>query len=63
MVYDYTAKLRKSPRGEYELTDAIDAMAAAGLRLAGMPIAGRWVDVRDPDVLAQLERESGETAA
>ena len=63
VVYDYTAKLRKSPRGEYELTDAIDAMAAAGLRLAGMPIAGRWVDVRDPDVLAQLERESGETAA
>jgi len=24
-----------------------------------MPIEGRWVDVRDPEVLAALEKESG----
>jgi len=59
VVFEFTARLQRSPRGEYELTDAINAMAAAGLRIAGMPIAGRWVDVRDPDVLAALERESG----
>jgi dTDP-glucose pyrophosphorylase len=58
VVFDFTAKLQKSPRGEYELTDAVNAMVAAGHRLAGMEIAGRWVDVRDPEVLAALERES-----
>jgi UDP-N-acetylglucosamine diphosphorylase / glucose-1-phosphate thymidylyltransferase / UDP-N-acetylgalactosamine diphosphorylase / glucosamine-1-phosphate N-acetyltransferase / galactosamine-1-phosphate N-acetyltransferase len=55
LVYEYTARLRLSPRGEYELTDAISAMQAANLRLAGLEIAGRWVDVRDPDVLRELE--------
>jgi dTDP-glucose pyrophosphorylase len=58
VVFDFTAKLQKSPRGEYELTDAINAMVAARHRLAGMQIEGRWVDVRDPDVLAALEAGS-----
>ncbi len=55
VVYEFTARLEKSPRGEYELTDAIGQMIGAGHRLAGLEIAGRWVDVRDPEVLAQLE--------
>lgn len=55
VVFDYTARLQKSPRGEYELTDAISAMVADGHRIAGLQIAGRWVDVRDPEVLATLE--------
>ncbi|HYV27871.1 MAG TPA: nucleotidyltransferase family protein [Candidatus Eisenbacteria bacterium] len=59
VLFEFTARLQKSPRGEYELTDAISAMLAAGHRLAGMKIAGRWVDVRDPEVLAALERDSG----
>jgi UDP-N-acetylglucosamine diphosphorylase / glucose-1-phosphate thymidylyltransferase / UDP-N-acetylgalactosamine diphosphorylase / glucosamine-1-phosphate N-acetyltransferase / galactosamine-1-phosphate N-acetyltransferase len=58
VVYEFTARLQKSPRGEFELTDAITAMVAAGHRIAGMQIAGRWVDVRDPEVLAALEREA-----
>ena len=53
-----SARLQKSPRGEYELTDALLAMLAAGHKIAGMHIAGRWVDVRDPEVLASLEIES-----
>ena len=59
VLFDFTAKLHKSPRGEYELTDAISAMAAAGHRIAGLEIKGRWVDVRDPEVLAALEKEAG----
>ncbi len=55
VIFDFTAKLQKSPRGEYELTDALNALVAAGHRIAGMAIEGRWVDVRDPDVLAALE--------
>jgi UDP-N-acetylglucosamine diphosphorylase / glucose-1-phosphate thymidylyltransferase / UDP-N-acetylgalactosamine diphosphorylase / glucosamine-1-phosphate N-acetyltransferase / galactosamine-1-phosphate N-acetyltransferase len=58
-LFEYTAKLEKSPRGEYELTDAITALTAGNHTLAGMEIAGRWVDVRDPEVLAKLEEESG----
>jgi NDP-sugar pyrophosphorylase family protein len=54
-VFDYTARLEKSPRGEYELTDALSAMIAESKVLAGLQIAGRWVDVRDPEVLASLQ--------
>ena len=56
LLFDFTAQLGKSPRGEYELTDALGALLAAGHRLAGLPIQGRWVDVRDPQVLAALEQ-------
>ena len=59
-LFPFTARLQKSPRGEYELTDAISALAAAHHVIAGMEIAGRWVDVRDPEVLAKLESESRE---
>lgn len=34
-------------------------MVAARHRLAGVEIAGRWVDVRDPEVLASLEQQTG----
>ena len=56
LLFDFTARLQKSPRGEYELTDAISAMVAAGHRIAGLEIVGRWVDVRDRDVLMTLEQ-------
>lgn len=56
VVFEYTARLQKSPRNEYELTDAISAMVENGHRIAGLKIEGRWVDVRDPGVLAALER-------
>jgi UDP-N-acetylglucosamine diphosphorylase / glucose-1-phosphate thymidylyltransferase / UDP-N-acetylgalactosamine diphosphorylase / glucosamine-1-phosphate N-acetyltransferase / galactosamine-1-phosphate N-acetyltransferase len=55
VLFDFTARLQKSPRGEYELTDAINSMVQSGVKLAGLKIAGRWVDVRDPEVLAGLE--------
>ena len=56
-LFEFTANLEKSPRGEYELPDAINAMLAKGHRIAGLEIQGRWVDVRDPEVLAALEKE------
>ena len=54
-LFEHTARLQKSSRGEYELTDALAAMLAAGEAVAGLEIAGRWVDVRDPDVLRSLQ--------
>jgi dTDP-glucose pyrophosphorylase len=56
-LFEFTARLQKSPRGEYELTDAVIAMMVGGHKIAGLEVPGRWVDVRDPDVLAQLEAE------
>jgi len=56
-LFEFTERLQKSPRGEYELTDAVIAMIATGLKIAGLEVPGRWVDVRDPEVLAQLEAE------
>lgn len=58
LLFDYTAKLRKSPRGEYELTDALQAMVADNARIAGHLIAGAWADVRDAKVLAALRAKS-----
>jgi dTDP-glucose pyrophosphorylase len=57
-LFDFTDKLQKSPRGEYELTDAIIALVNSGHKLAGLEIQGRWVDVRDPATLAKLQAES-----
>ncbi len=53
-IFDYTARLELSPRGEYELTDAIKAQVDDGLKLAAVELAGAWADVRDPDVLEEL---------
>jgi dTDP-glucose pyrophosphorylase len=57
-LFEFTAKLQKSPRGEYELTDAIEGLIKTHHPMAGLRIEGRWVDVRDPEVLASLEKES-----
>ncbi len=54
-LFDYTRRLRKSPRGEYELTDAIGAMAGEGRKVVGVEIEGPWDDVRDPGVLARVQ--------
>ena len=57
-LFQFTARLQKSPRGEYELTDAITQMIESGHVVAGLEIQGRWVDVRDPEVLAALQQEA-----
>ena len=57
--FEQTARLQKSPRGEYELTDAVNGLLETHHKIAGLEIAGRWVDVRDPEVLAALERDCG----
>jgi dTDP-glucose pyrophosphorylase len=56
-LFECTATLEKSPRGEYELTDAISALLSTKHRIAGLEIRDRWVDVRDPEVLATLDSE------
>ena len=56
-IFDFTAKLKRSPRGEYELTDAIRNLAHSGKKVKALELTGEWADVRDPEVLARLNQE------
>ena len=53
-IFEFTAKLQPSLRGEYELTDAVRNLAHSGKRVKALEIAGEWADVRDPEILARL---------
>jgi len=53
-IFDFTAKLKPSPRGEYELTDAIRDLAQSGKTVKALQLTGEWADVRDPEILARL---------
>jgi dTDP-glucose pyrophosphorylase len=56
-IFEFTANLQPSPRGEYELTDAIRALAQSGKKVRALELTGKWADVRDPEILAQLNQE------
>lgn len=53
-IFAWTEKLERSPRGEYELTDALRELARSGQKVQALELEGDWADVRDPEVLAQL---------
>ncbi len=55
-IFDFTAKLKPSPRGEYELTDAIRDLAQSGKKVKALELTGEWADVRDPEILAKLNQ-------
>src|SRR6266513_2809666 len=57
-IFDFTARLKRSPRGEYELTEAIRALARSGKKkVKALELTGEWADVRDPEILARLNQE------
>ena len=56
-IFEFTAKLERSPRGEYELTDAIRTLGQSGRRVQVIELRGEWADVRDPEVLAALNAQ------
>lgn len=58
-IFEFTRRLEKSPRGEYELTDAIRALARSGRVVQVVELTGEWADVRDPEVLADLNATDG----
>ncbi len=55
-IFDFIARLKPSPRGEYELTDAIRDLAHSGKKVQALELTGEWADVRDPEILARLNR-------
>ena len=56
VLFSYTASLQKSPRGEYELPDAMCAMIADGHQIKGYEQLGYWIDVRDAQMLAAAQK-------
>ena len=46
-----------SPRGEYELTDAIRDLAHSGKKVKALELTGEWADVRDPEILGEAKFE------
>jgi dTDP-glucose pyrophosphorylase len=55
-IFDFTARLQPSPRGEFELTDAVRALAQSGHKVQALELTGEWADVRDPEILAVLNQ-------
>ena len=55
-IFSYVEKLERSSRGEYELTDAIRNLALDGKKVQALELSGDWADVRDPEILAELNR-------
>jgi dTDP-glucose pyrophosphorylase len=55
-IFEFTARLQPSPRAEYELTDAIRELAQSGKKVKALELIGEWADVRDPEILAKLNR-------
>lgn len=53
-IFDFTARLQRSPRGEYELTDAVRDLARSSRKVRALELTGDWADVRDPEILAAL---------
>jgi dTDP-glucose pyrophosphorylase len=55
-IFPFIRNLQRSARGEYELTDAVRALVQAGHIIKALEIKGDWADVRDPEVLTELNR-------
>jgi len=50
-IWDLLERIEPSPRGEYELTDAIGATLAEGGRVLGHELQGYWLNLTGPEEL------------
>jgi dTDP-glucose pyrophosphorylase len=55
-IFAYAERLSPSPRGEYELPQAVAAMIADGCAVRAHAVRGFWSDLGTPDDLAAAER-------
>jgi dTDP-glucose pyrophosphorylase len=55
LILDYARRLAPSPRGEYELPQAVTQMVREGREVRAVPVHGPWSDVGTPDDLAAAQ--------
>lgn len=55
VALDYARRLAPSPRGEYELPQAVAQMVRDGRAVRAVPVRGPWSDVGTPDDLAAAQ--------
>lgn len=56
-IWPHVAKLRPSPRGELEFTDALASMLDAGAEMHGVVLEGPWFDVGTTESLLAARRQ------
>jgi UDP-N-acetylglucosamine diphosphorylase / glucose-1-phosphate thymidylyltransferase / UDP-N-acetylgalactosamine diphosphorylase / glucosamine-1-phosphate N-acetyltransferase / galactosamine-1-phosphate N-acetyltransferase len=56
-IWPEIGRLQPSPRGEYELPQAISALVASGARVRAVPIEGPWFDIGTPESLEAARAE------
>lgn len=56
VIWPAVETIQPSPRGEYELTDAIAGLIQAGQEVRAHELRGFWSDVGTPSALAEAER-------
>ena len=55
-VFEHLDRLELSPRGEYELTDAVHSIVDSGAPVGWFAIEGHWRDIGRPEDLPVAER-------
>lgn len=56
IAFEYAARLQPSPRGEYELPEAIRNMIDDGRLVRALPLEGYWGDIGTPEDVERMER-------
>jgi len=62
-IFDYLKRIGKSPRGEYEMVDAVTLMMEEGKDVYGVELQGYWLDLASPVEVAAAEKVLAETLA
>jgi NDP-sugar pyrophosphorylase family protein len=57
VLFDLLRQVKLSPRGEYELTDAIRMLIERGDTVRAYDLTGFWVNVTDPATYLEAQRE------
>ncbi|HPD15489.1 MAG TPA: sugar phosphate nucleotidyltransferase [Planctomycetota bacterium] len=57
LIFDRLRRVGLSPRGEYELTDAIRMLLDEGLHVRAYDLPGFWVNLTDPATYLEAQRE------
>jgi len=55
-IFDFTAKIKPSPRGEYELTDVFNMLHEDGKVVKGYKLSGFWKDIGTPEDLEKVNQ-------